>query len=69
MNRLRVSLPSPTLDDRDKALRTEVFWDVLQDYPLDLVEGAVAWAIRSLAYFPKPVELIVWIKSAYEGAG
>jgi len=27
-----------------------------------MVEDALAWARRSLVYFPKPVELIEWIK-------
>lgn len=35
----------------------EAYWDALNDYELEYLEPAVAYLIRTLKWFPKPVEL------------
>lgn len=57
MNKTRISLPGPALDDKEKALRVEVFWEELQGNSIEEVEGALQHARSKLRFFPTVIEL------------
>lgn len=59
--RTRVSLPKSNLTAEEQALRIEVFWEELSDYPIEDVEGALKRARRELKYFPTIAEVIEFI--------
>lgn len=58
MNKIRVSLPGPNYDEKERVLRTEVFWEELKSYDISNVEGALDSARRELKFFPTPSDII-----------
>jgi hypothetical protein len=62
MKKLKVSLPSIPLSEKDEAFRTEVFWEEFKDVAIEAFEIAVKKATSDLSFFPKPVELWGYIK-------
>jgi hypothetical protein len=48
---------SETYREKVSDLRAELYLDALRDLPIESVEKAVRLAIRTLKFFPKPVEL------------
>lgn len=45
------------LNDKDEALRGEVYWEEFKHMPMEYFEMSVNEAISSCAFFPKPAEL------------
>ena len=67
MRRLRVTFPM-NLNDKDEALRGEVYWEEFKNIDIDKFEYAIGKAINSLSFFPKPIELheFIWEKNEIE---
>ena len=67
MRRLRVTFPM-NLNDKDEALRGEVYWEEFKAIPIEGFEFAVNKAINSLSFFPKPIELreFIWERNEIE---
>ena len=61
MNKARLSLPGPSLNDREKALRVEVFWEVLSFLDIEKVDRAFQRAILELKFFPTPSHILDFI--------
>ena len=66
MNRTRVSLPGPSLDEKEKAMRIEVFWEELEHYPIEQVEDAFREIRRKSKFFPSPGDVIEIIQRERE---
>lgn len=66
MAKVRVTLPGSNLTDDEKAIRTDVFWDMLSAYPIEKVEKAFRRAMGELKFFPAPSEIIGFISEDYE---
>lgn len=67
MAKARVALPGgSSLTDDEKAIRTDVFWDILSVYPIERVEKAFRRAMGELKFFPAPSEIIGFISEDYE---
>jgi hypothetical protein len=60
MRRLRVTFPT-NLNDKDEALRAEVYWEEFKNLSMHYFEMAVNEAISSCLFFPKPSELYDFI--------
>ena len=58
----RVSLPGPTLNPEEQALRNDVFWEEMEQYSIDDVEESFKWARGEFEFFPTPSSLIEHIK-------
>ena len=41
---------------------TDVFWEQLESYPIEEIEEAFKWARGNLHFFPKPVDILDYIK-------
>lgn len=65
MRRLRVTFPT-NLADKDEALRTDIYWEEFQTININEFESAVNEAIKSLSFFPKPIELYNFIRQNAE---
>lgn len=56
MRRLRVTFPT-SLNEKDEALRAEVYWQEFKNVSMDYFEQSVNEAVGSCTFFPKPAEL------------
>ena len=56
MRKLRVTFPT-SLNDKDEALRGEVYWEEFKFCSIDIFEKAINEAIGICNFFPKPIEL------------
>ena len=45
------------LNDKDEALRGEVYWEEFRNVDIDKFEFAVSQCIKEILFFPKPFEL------------
>ena len=56
------------LNDKDEALRGEVYWEEFRNMDIDKFEYAIGRAIKSLSFFPKPIELheSIWERNEIE---
>ena len=56
------------LNDKDEALRGEVYWEEFKATSIEGFELAVSKAINSLSFFPKPIELqeFIWERNEIE---
>jgi len=61
MRRLRVTFPG-NLNEKDEALRAEVYWEEFFPTSIEAFEGAVNKAMSECTFFPKPVELHEFIR-------
>jgi hypothetical protein len=61
INKARLSLPGPNLTDKEKALRIEVFWEILSPHAIEKVERAFKRAILELKFFPTPSHILDFI--------
>jgi hypothetical protein len=53
------------LNHEEQALRDQVFWELLENYSIEIVEMAFERARNELGFFPKPAEIIEFIR--FEG--
>lgn len=60
MRRLKVTFPT-NLNDKDEALRAEVYWEEFLETSIEHFEKAVNKAMAECTFFPKPVELYEFI--------
>lgn len=51
-------MPGPNLDEKERILRMEVFWEELQSYDISKVEAALTKCRIELKFFPSPSEII-----------
>jgi hypothetical protein len=65
MRRLRVTFPT-SLNEKDEALRAEVYWREFAGVSYKAFESAVLKALGSCSFFPKPKELHDFIQAESE---
>ncbi len=56
MRKLRVTFPL-NLNDKDEALRGEVYWEEFKNVDIGKFEFAINECIKKILFFPKPFEL------------
>ena len=61
MRRLKVTFPN-NLNDKDEALRAEVYWEEFSTTSIQAFEKAANKAMSEYTFFPKPVELHQFIR-------
>jgi hypothetical protein len=61
MRRLKVTFPI-NLNEKDEALRAEVYWEEFLNTSIENFEKAIIRALGECTYFPKPTELREFIR-------
>ena len=64
MNRMRLMLPGPNLNNKEKAIRIDGFWDGLSQYGIREVEAAFALCVKELKFLPVLSEVLERIRDA-----